>query len=548
MKHDRPDFPLLTLRDRVRREGPLDAGAARRFALELGLPAAEVRGTVSYYADLHSRPDGPRVCRGTSCALSGADELYRRLSAKGPCEGVYCAGYCDRSPAVLRPDGTVVADCDVETAESLFAAPASASAAPSIRSLVGEPIVTARISRGDHSTLERARAAGVYEGLAAALRRGPSEILEAMERSGERGRGGAAYPTGTKWRVCATTETDMRFVIANGDEGDPGSFIDRALMEEDPHAVLEGLAICAYAVGAKRGIVFIRSEYPRAQERVETAVGDARRAGILGERSLGSDFAFDVTVFPGMGSYVCGEETAMLNAIEGRRGEVRLRPPYPAVAGLHGKPTVIDNVETLVNVPWIMLRGAEAFAALGTAESSGTKALCLNRGFERPGILEVEFGTSLRMVIEEAGGGGRDGKPLAAVLLGGPMGSVLLPPAWDVPVCYAAMAQRGIQLGHGGIVAVPHDTDFAALLRHWLAFMRDESCGKCVPCGIGSRRAADLAKNLHRADARELLLRLCDVMHDGSLCAFGQLLPGPIRELIEHFGEAIFSEPSDETA
>ena len=191
MKHDRPDFPLLTLRDRVRREGPLDAGAARRLALELGLPAAEVRGTVSYYADLHSRPDGPRVCRGTSCALSGADEIYRRLSAKGPCEGVYCVGYCDRSPAVLRPDGTVVADCDVETAESLFAATASASAVPNIRSLVGEPIVTARICRGDHSTLERARAAGVYEALAAALRRGPRRSSRpwSVRRARPRGRG-----------------------------------------------------------------------------------------------------------------------------------------------------------------------------------------------------------------------------------------------------------------------------------------------------------------------------------------------------------------------
>jgi NADH:ubiquinone oxidoreductase subunit F (NADH-binding)/NADH:ubiquinone oxidoreductase subunit E len=548
MKHDRPEFPLLTLRDRIRSEGPLDAAATRRLADALGSAAAEVRGTASYYADLHSRTDAPRVCRGTSCILSGSDEIYRRLSAIGPCERVYCVGYCDRSPAVLRPDGTVVGDSHLESAESIFAAPTSPPAVPSIRSLVAEPIVTARISRGDHSALDRARAAGVYEGLAAALRCAPAEIVGVMERSGERGRGGAAFPTGTKWRMCASTPADARFVIANGDEGDPGSFIDRALMEEDPHTILEGLAICAYAIGAKRGIVFIRSEYPRARERVETAIGDARRAGILGDHVLGSDLAFDVTVFPGLGSYVCGEETAMLNAIEGRRGEVRLRPPYPAVAGLHGRPTVIDNVETLVNVPWIMRRGAEAFTALGTRASSGTKAICLNRGFARPGIVEVEFGTSLREIVESAAGGGRDGRPLAAVLLGGPMGSVLPPAAWDVPVCYGAMAERRIQLGHGGLVAVPRDADFAALLRNWIAFMRDESCGKCVPCSIGSRRASDLAEDLHDADRRDQLLGLFDVIAAGSLCAFGQLIPGPVRELIEHFGDAIFANGADESS
>ena len=478
--------------------------------------------------------------------LSGGNELHRQLSAERPCETVYCIGYCDRSPAVLRPDGTVVADYKGVDASSILAAEAADPCVPSIRSLVDEPLVTARLCRGDHSRLERARDAGVYDALEIALRRRPSEILDAVERSRVRGRGGAAYPTWRKWRICAATEADARFVIANGDEGDPGSFIDRALMEEDPHALLEGLAICGYAVGAKTGIVFIRSEYPRALERVEAAVREARVAGILGEHVLGSAVAFDVTVFPGMGSYVCGEETAMLNAIEGRRGEVRLRPPYPATAGLHGKPTVVDNVETLVNVPWIVKRGAEKFSAIGTAESAGTKALCLNRGFARPGIVEVEFGTSLRRVIEDEAGGSRQGSPLAAVLLGGPMGSVLVPKTWDVPICYDAMAKRDIQLGHGGIVAVPSDADFASLLRHWLRFMRDESCGKCVPCGIGSRRAVDLAADLKREDTRGALLRLCEVVRSGSLCAFGQLTPDPVRQLIEHFGDRIFANrPED---
>lgn len=530
MRH-RSAAPLVALGDHIRRQGSLDTAAVRRLAEELGVAPAEVRAAASFYNDLHTPSQATRVCRGTSCALSGADDLHRRLTSAEPCEAVYCLGYCDRSPAALRADGAVVIGVGAEPAET---------AMPSIRSLAAEPIVTERIACGDHSTLEKARAAGVYDALAAALRRRPAEIISTMERSGERGRGGAAFPTGKKWRACAATEAEERFVIANGDEGDPGSFIDRALMENDPHALLEGLAICGYAVGAKNGFIFVRSEYPRARERLDSAVGEARAAGILGDRVLGTDFAFEVTVFAGMGSYVCGEETAMLNAIEGARGEVRLRPPYPTSHGLYGKPTVVDNVETLVNVPWIVRRGAEAFAALGTASSSGTKALSLNRGFERPGIVEVEFGASLREVIEVAGGGGRGGEPLGAVLLGGPMGSVLAPERWDVAVCYAAMAERGIELGHGGIVAVPDSADLAALLRHWLGFMRDESCGKCVPCSIGSRRARQIADRLDDREARNLLLRLCEVMSEGSLCAFGQSIPKPIQELIARFGERIF--------
>jgi NADH:ubiquinone oxidoreductase subunit F (NADH-binding) len=311
-------------------------------------------------------------------------------------------------------------------------------------------------------------------------------------------------------------------------------------MEEDPHSILEGAAIAAYAVGAKKAIVFVRSEYPRAIERMAWAIHEAQAAGLFSR----SPFDLDVTLFPGLGSYVCGEETAMLAAIEGRRGEVSPRPPYPAVSGLHGKPTVIDNVETLVNVPWIVTRGSERYAALGTAASSGTKALCLNRGFERPGIVEVEFGTPLREVVEVAAGGGRDGERLAAVLLGGPMGSCVPPGRWDVPICYGAMAAQGIDLGHGGLVALPESADFAGLLRHWLRFMRDESCGKCVPCAMGSRRAVEIAERLDEASL-DRLRSLCDVVGAASLCAFGQFLPRPIRELVDLFGERMPAAPAE---
>jgi NADH-quinone oxidoreductase subunit F len=398
--------------------------------------------------------------------------------------------------------------------------------------------VTRRLLRGDFSRLETARADGAYEALSRALAGSPEDVLRAVERSGERGRGGAGFPTGTKWRTCAETPADARYVVANGDEGDPGSFVDRALMELDPHGVLEGLVLCGFAVGAREGIVFVRSEYPWAIARMEEAIREAREAGILGPSVLGSGFGFDACVFPGLGSYVCGEETAMLNAIEGTRGEVRLRPPYPAVEGLHGKPTVVNNVETLVNVPEIVRRGGEAYGALGTKDSSGTKALCLNHGFARPGIVEVEFGTPLATVIEEAGGGA-DGKRLEAILLGGPMGSLLGPETWDVPVCYGEMARRGIVLGHGGLVAIPEGTDWRKLLLHMLEFMRSESCGKCVPCRLGSKVAHELVRDGNDLGTGPRLRRVLEVMEEASLCAFGQLTPGPVRSILERFGDRI---------
>ncbi len=311
-------------------------------------------------------------------------------------------------------------------------------------------------------------------------------------------------------------------------------------MEMDPHAVLEGLAICAYAVGATEGIVFIRSEYPTALQRMQQAIDEANAAGVLGASVLGSGFRLKVSVFPGMGSYVCGEETALLNALEGFRGEVRLRPPYPAVSGLYGRPTVVNNVETLVSVPWIARRGAEAYAVLGTAACSGTKAMCMNHGFAAPGIDEIEFGLPLRQLIEALASGGAGGASLEAVLLGGPMGSVLRPDEWDVPICYEAMSQRGIQLGHGGLVAVPEGTDFAALLRHWLHFLQQESCGRCVPCREGSRQALELAGPGARDAQRRQLERLLEVIGEGSLCAFGQQTPEPVKQIVHHFGDRIF--------
>jgi NADH:ubiquinone oxidoreductase subunit F (NADH-binding) len=509
-----PAFPLREVREYVARQGPPDQTALRELAERLHMPAAALRAAVSYYADLHSPPARLRVCEGTSCFLADSARLKKELSAHAPCRTVYCVGHCDRSPAYLDGDTVVL--------------PESAGDIPrtDVRCLSPTAVVTRRLGRGGFADLDAARADGAYSALDGALRGSPDDVLATLIASGERGRGGAGFSTGHKWRAAAAAPGPTKYVVANGDEGDPGSFVDRVLMEEDPHGLIEGMALCAYAVGAEHGIVFVRSEYPRAMAVVGAAIAQARAAGILGPR-------FDVQVFPGMGSYVCGEETALLNTIEGFRGEVRPRPPYPVESGVYGRPTVVNNVETLVNVPWIVANGADAYRGLGTHASPGTKAMCLNAGFGRPGIVEVAFGTPLAAVLDE--GGGAAG--LAAVLLGGPMGSVLRPRDFDVPIAYEHMAARGVELGHGGVVAVPEGADLVALLNHWLGFMAEESCGKCVPCRLGSRQLLDMAREGRRASDPAAFDRLLHVVEQGSLCAFGQRMPVPIRELVALIAE-----------
>jgi NADH:ubiquinone oxidoreductase subunit F (NADH-binding) len=415
-------------------------------------------------------------------------------------------------------------------------APAPLPAAPRIDCLAAEPIVTRRIARGDFSPLGKAHADGAWSVLEAALPHSPERVLSEVEASGERGRGGSGYPTGAKWRAAARS-AGPRVVIANGDEGDPGSFVDRVLMERDPHGVLEGLALCAYAVGAETAVVFVRSEYPRALERMRVAVREAEAAGLLGEHLCGLGPPLSVSVIEGFGSYVCGEETALIATLEGARGEARPRPPFPVEHGLGGRPTVVNNVETLVNVPWIVERGAQAFTAIGTPASNGSKALCLNSGFAQPGIVEVPFGMNLQDVIQNWGATPCRSDELAGVLTGGPMGSFLAPEACDVTICWQALAERGVRLGHGGLVAVRHDADLDALVRHLLGFMAEESCGRCLPCRAGSAAAHRLAEAglATHADAIRDQLAL---MREASLCAFGQATPDPVETLLARLTSA----------
>ena len=532
--------PLLQVHEAIRKQhGSLNAEEIRELSRQVGMPESTVLSIISYYADLHGPRQSWRICRGTSCNLAGAEQVQSKLEKQAPCREVYCLGHCYQGPAALDKTDQVLVGEDLfsidNAAEPRQRPPA---AMPSIRCLATRAIVTKRAARDVYS-FEQAQAEGVYSSFLRCLKASPLKIIETLEQAGERGRGGAGFSTGKKWRSCAESRADSRYVIANGDEGDPGSFIDRVLLENDPHGVIEGILLCAYAVGATQAIVFIRSEYPKAIQRMQSAIGATYKAGILGADAA---YPLEISIFPGMGSYVCGEETAMLNAIEGLRGEVRIRPPYPAQAGLYGKPTVVNNVETLVNVAAIVAEGAQAYAALGTKASAGTKAMCLDHGFAQPGIVEVEFGITIRQLIESAGGAA-NGKPLEAVILGGPMGSLLLPDQWDVEVCYEAMAKSGIQLGHGGLVALQTGTNYRKLLEQWLKFMIDESCGKCVPCRLGPNQALiALQDDKITGDRKDVITKLLGVIEQSSLCAFGQYMPSPIRKLLEVFGDRIFDQ------
>ncbi len=382
---------------------------------------------------------------------------------------------------------------------------------------------------------------GGLGGLQALVSRGAQQAIEDVLASGLRGRGGAGFPAGIKWRTVAQAEAAQKYVCVNADEGDSGTYADRMLIEGDPFTLLEGMAIAGLSVGATMGYVYLRSEYPDAVATLRTAIGLARERGWLGADVLGSGRAFDVDVRVGAGSYVCGEETAMLESIEGRRGMVRPKPPLPALEGLFGKPTLINNVLTMAAVPYILEHGAEAYAALGSGRSLGTQVFQLAGNIRQGGIVETGFGITLRELVEGYGGGTLSGRPLRAVQLGGPLGAYLPASALDVAMEYEAVAEAGGMLGHGGIVVFDETVDMAQQARFAMEFCAEESCGKCTPCRIGSVRGVEVIDRILVGDQaamnRQLLVDLCEVMTDGSLCAMGGLTPNPVLSALQHFGE-----------
>ena len=393
----------------------------------------------------------------------------------------------------------------------------------------------------DPLSLDEFRAEGGFAGLERALESGPGAVIDAVDASGLRGRGGAGFPTGIKWRTVAGAEADQKYIACNADEGDSGTFSDRILMECDPYTLIEGMAIAGFAVGASRGYIYLRSEYPLARRVLEKALDVARDAGWLGVSVGGSDFAFDIELHIGAGSYVCGEETSMLESLEGKAGLVRYKPPLPAIEGLFGKPTVVNNVVTLGSVPEILVQGGEAYAALGVNRSRGTLAFQLAGNVKRGGLVELPFGATLRELIEDFGGGTASGRPLRAVQVGGPLGAYFPEALLDTPLDYEAFVERGGMIGHGGIVVFDDSVDMAAQARFAMEFCAVESCGKCTPCRIGAVRGVEVIDRIVADEQREtnlaLLRDLCGTMEHGSLCAMGGLTPYPVRSALDHFAE-----------
>ncbi len=396
-----------------------------------------------------------------------------------------------------------------------------------------------RCGLAESLSLEDFRSRGGFAGIEAAFAAGSDEVVDRVTESGLRGRGGAGFPTGIKWRTVAKTEASQKYVACNADEGDSGTFSDRMLMEGDPFGLIEGMLIAGFAVGASKGYIYLRSEYPMTQRILDKAIAMARDAGWLGNNIRESGFDFDIDVHLGAGSYVCGEETAMLESLEGKRGIVRSKPPLPAISGLFGAPTVVNNVVTLASVANILRLGPDRYAGLGVGRSLGTLAFQLSGNVKRGGLVEKAFGLTLRQLIDDFGGGTATGRPVAAVQVGGPLGAYLSEAQLDTPLDYEAFADIGALIGHGGIVVFDDSVDMAEQAQFAMEFCAIESCGKCTPCRIGSQRGSELISKIRSgengADHEALLLELCDTMEHASLCAMGGMTPYPVRSALQHF-------------
>jgi formate dehydrogenase iron-sulfur subunit len=393
----------------------------------------------------------------------------------------------------------------------------------------------------DPRSLEDYKAHGGYQGLAKAIEVGPKAIVEEVVNSGLRGRGGAGFPTGIKWRTVADTPPQQKYIVCNADDGDSGTFADRMIMEGDPFVLIEGMTIAGIAVGATYGYVYIRSEYPHAVDTMETAIREARAGGMLGQHVAGSPYAFDMEVRVGAGAYVCGEETSLLESLEGKRGEVRAKPPLPAHVGLFGKPTVINNVLSLASVPIIMSKGATFYKDFGMGRSRGTMPIQLAGNIKHGGLFETAFGISLGELVDEIGGGTRSGRPVRAVQVGGPLGAYFPRKLFATPFDYEAFTAADGLIGHGGIVVFDDTVDMAKQARFAMEFCAIESCGKCTPCRIGSARGVELVDKIMAGENRDeniiVLEDLCNTMKFGSLCALGGFTPYPVMSALTHFPE-----------
>jgi len=510
------------------------------------------------------------ICTGTGCVLSGSEkvksafkeEFKKRKISEIDIVQTGCHGFCQQGPiVVIQPEGvfypTVSAEnvsriveehlIGGEVVEDLLYEDSRTGKKISLYKDINfyqkqNRIVLRNCGQINPEEIDDYIESGGYKALEKVLNKmSPEEVVEEVKASGLRGRGGAGFPTGLKWSFAQKAPGAVKYVICNADEGDPGAFMDRSVLEGDPHSVLEGMMIAAYAIGASEGYIYVRAEYPLAVKRLKIAVEHAKKKGFLGKNILGSSFDFEIKMKEGAGAFVCGEETALMASIEGKRGMPRIRPPFPAQSGLWGKPTNINNVETLANIAWIITNGADKFAAIGTEKSKGTKIFAVTGKVKNGGLVEVPMGTTLRKVIFDICGGIKDDKKFKAVQIGGPSGGCLPTEFLDTPIDYESLTQTGAIVGSGGMVVMDESSCVVDLAKYFLTFTQKESCGKCVPCRVGTKRMLEMLERMTKgeSDEKELVLleELARDVKVASLCGLGQTAPNPILTMLEYFQE-----------
>ncbi|NLI89017.1 MAG: NADH-quinone oxidoreductase subunit NuoF [Epulopiscium sp.] len=519
------------------------------------------------------------ICGGTGCISAEsdiiADEFTKELARVGMTEEVQvlktgCFGFCEKGPIVkVLPDSTFYVEVTPDDVEELvnehvvkgrvvdrllFIDPSSKETIEDSKHMdfykKQQRVALRNCGFVDPHNIDEYIARDGYQALGQSiLEMSQLEVIELMEDANLRGRGGGGFPAGLKWRFTYNNESDQKYVICNADEGDPGAFMDRSILEGDPHSVVEAMAICGYAIGADKGLVYIRAEYPLAIERLQLAIDSAREYGLLGDDIMGSGFNFDIEVKFGAGAFVCGEETALIHSMEGQRGEPTTKPPFPAESGFWGKPTCVNNVETLANVPVILLKGADWFKTIGTEKSPGTKVFALAGKINNVGLIEVPMGTTLREVIYDIGGGIKDGKEFKAVQTGGPSGGCLTAKDLDTPIDFDNLLEKGSMMGSGGMIVMDEDDCMPAVARFYLEFTQEESCGKCTPCRIGTTRLFELLDKITQGKGTmedlELMKELSHVITDTSLCGLGQTASNPVLSTLDIFWDEYVAHVTD---
>ena len=509
------------------------------------------------------------VCGGTGCVAAKSKEIIEEFNTHLEKHGLQdqakviltgCFGLCALGPiVVVYPEGSFYSEIKVENVAQIVEEHiAKGNVVKSLlyQETVKEDSIASLNETGfykkqlrislrncgviDPECVDEYIAVDGYAALAKCLTElKPQDVIDEITKSGIRGRGGAGFPTGVKWGFAAKAVSDVKYVCCNADEGDPGAFMDRSVLEGDPHNIIESMAIAAYAVGANKGFIYVRAEYPIAVQRMALAIEQAKDYGFLGENIFGTGFNFDLEIRLGAGAFVCGEETALIVSVEGQRGEPKPRPPFPAVKGLFGKPTVLNNVETFTNVTWIMLNGAEAFAAMGTEKSKGTKVFALGGNITNTGLVEVPMGITLREIVEEIGGGVPNGKAFKAAQTGGPSGGCLPASMLDIKIDYDSLMSVGSMMGSGGLIVMDEDNCMVDIAKFFLDFTVEESCGKCSPCRIGTKRMLDILEKISEGNGTmedlDALEELSDHIITNSLCGLGQTAPNPVRSTLEHF-------------